>query len=351
MHHVGVLGVPEAWPFMAAFRQGMQDRGYSDGHNIRFTYRVSVATPDTYPALAAELVRLKVDVIVTANAEATRAAKAATATIPIVFLAGDPVAEGLVLSFAYPGGNLTGLSVAGEGMTAKQLELLKEMVPRATRVAILAEAFAARNHISLSESQAAADRLGLRLQILEARNAEEIDRAFAAAGTARVHAMHVYGEPLAFDNRARIVALAESRRLPAMYVTRDFVEAGGLMSFGPNSLDTWRRVAGHVDKILKGVRPTDLPVEQPLKYDLAINMRTARELGLTVPPSLLLRADKILKADQVRVLSTWSMLSVLNELGPRFERETGHQLAIQYERVGVLKRRIEGGAGGLTLPY
>jgi putative ABC transport system substrate-binding protein len=295
VYHIGVLGSPEAVPGMVSFRQGMQDRGYSDGRNIRYTYRVSDEEyPDRYPAFAAELVRLKVDVIVAVAQKSIHAAKAATATIPIVFMTGEPTAWGLASSLASPGGNLTGLSVAGEGMTAKQLELLKEMVPRATRVAILTEPYSTLNKPhDLRESEAAADRLGLRLLILEARNAEEIARAFAAAANARVHAMHVYGDDLGFRHRAQIIALAKSRRLPAMYLTPGFVRAGGLMSFGPNLLDAYRRMAGHVDKILKGARPGDLPVEQVLKYDLAINVRTARELRLPVPPSLLLRADHI----------------------------------------------------------
>jgi putative ABC transport system substrate-binding protein len=295
VHHVGMLGPPAESPLMAAFRQGMQDRGYSEVHNIRYTYRSPGANPDAdRAAMAIELVRLKVDVIVPYGALFTRAAMAATATVPIVFVTDEPVEHGFVSSLARPGGNLTGLSMTIPGFTEKQLQVLKEMVPRAKRMAILISPYP-RWEAYARESQAAADKLGVRLQVLEARTAEDIDRLFAAA-TAKntgVDAIHVHGTTLINLHRDRIVALAKTRRLPAMYLFPSSVTAGGLMSFGPDFFDLYRRLAGHVDRILKGARPADIPVEDPTKYILAINVRTARELGLTVPQSLLLRADRV----------------------------------------------------------
>ena len=297
MHHVGVLGLPAEAPSVAALRQGIQDRGYVEGRNIRFSYRGHViADPDSLPAMAYELVRLTVDVIVAIAPPAVYAAKAATATVPIVFSADDPVAHGFVSSLARPGGNLTGFTMVGPGFTEKQLQLLKEMVPRARRMAILVGPAEALERY-VRESQAAAHLLGVRLHVLEAHTAEDIDRAFAAATAKknRVDALHVHGMASVVRHQQRIVALAKSARLPAMYVSASWVRAGGLMSFGPDYVDLHRRMATPVDKILKGAKPADLPIEDPIKYVLAINLRTAKTLGLTIPPSLLQRADQVIE--------------------------------------------------------
>ena len=298
VHHIGVLGLPADNPLMAAFRQGLQDRGYSEDRHIRFTYRGDVRTDadGTLAAMAIELVRLNVDLIVAISPTAVRAAKAATATVPIVFSSDEPVAYGFVSSIARPGGNLTGFTMAGAGFTEKQLQLLKEMVPRAKRIAILVGP-APRMTDHVRDSQAAANRLGVRLQVLEARTAEDIDRLFAAATAknTRVDAIHVHGHASLGPHRARILALAKARRLPTMHFFPSWVTAGGLMSFGPDLVEMHRRMAEPVDKILKGARPADLPVEEPTKYVLTINLRTARELGLTVPPSLLQRADQVIE--------------------------------------------------------
>jgi putative ABC transport system substrate-binding protein len=306
VHHVGYIGWAAEHPVIAAFKQYMQDRGYPEGRNIRFTYRGPLSGRDanTIAAWVDELVRLKVDVLVTLDIPATRAAKAATATVPIVFLVPDAVemvASGLASSHARPGGNLTGFTIVVPGFTGKQLQLLKEMVPRAKRIGILVSHGSParlRNESDLRESQAAADGLGIRLQVFNARTVEDIDRFFASATAkaTRVDAIHVYGDSFLNRYLDRIVALAKTHRLPAMYFWPGMVrQSGGLMSFGPHWLDLHRRVAGVVDKILKGARPADIPVEEPTKHLLTINVRTARELGLTVPPSLLARADEVIE--------------------------------------------------------
>jgi putative ABC transport system substrate-binding protein len=295
VHHIGLLGTREG-PSTPAFRQGLRELGYVEGRNLVITYKWSEGKAERIPVLAAELVSLKVAVIVASGPQAALAAKAATTTIPIVFtVVGDPVRLGLVSSLARPGGNVTGFSsLVPEGFTGKQLELLKEMVPRATRVAILMNPTNPMHRAS-PETVAAAETMGMKLQILEARQPEEIERAFAAAAQGRAEAIHVGGDPMFSVHRARIVELAATHRFPAMYFSTETVRIGGLMSYGPNSSDLLRRTAGHVDKILKSAKPADLPVEQPTKYDLAINVKTAKALGLTVPQSILLRADQILE--------------------------------------------------------
>jgi putative ABC transport system substrate-binding protein len=295
VHHVGALGEREGDQRWVAFRQALRDLGYSEGRNLRITARWSERHRDRLPALAAELVRQKVDVIVTYFDPATHAAKAATTTIPIVFFAGYPVAAGLVPSLGRPGGNLTGFAGAEWGFTEKQMALLKELVPRATRLAGLLEPASLPDHYYLPEARAAADKLGLQLQLLKASTVEQIDRAFEAASHGRADAMHVYAAPLFSRSLARIATLAKSRRLPVMYINPEFVTAGGLISYAPDLRDVGARMAGTVDKILKGARPADLPVEQPTKYRLFINVTTARELGITVPPSLLLQADQLVE--------------------------------------------------------
>ena len=300
VYHVGLLGTREG-PTTPAFRQGLRELGYAEGRNIALTYRWSDGRAERFPALAAELVNLKVDVLVASGPPAALAAKAATAAIPIVFtFVGDPVGLGLVSSLARPGGNVTGFASLVEAgpFTQKQLELFKEMVPRATRVAVLrnpGNPMEALGPGSLAHTMAAADKLGLKIQILDARTPEEIDRAFETATQGRAEAIHVHGDVLFGLHRARIVALAATHRLPALYLTSENVLAGGLMSYGPNANDLLRRTAGHVDKILKGAKPADLPVEQPTKFDLFINLKTARALALPVPASLLLRSDHIVE--------------------------------------------------------
>lgn len=296
VHHVGLLGTREG-PNTPAFRQGLRDLGYVEGRNLVITYRWSEGKAERFPALAAELVNLKMNVVVASGPSAALAAKAATTTIPIVFtLVGDPVGLGLVSSLARPGGSVTGFSsLVPEGFTQKQLELLKEMVPKATRVAVLRDPGSPTSVQPLPQTMEAAEKLSFKVQILDARTPEEIDRAFAAATQGRAEAIHVHGNPVFFINRDRIVELAATSRLPAMYFSSEVVRAGGLMSYGPDLSDLLRRTAGHVDKILKGAKPADLPVEQPTKYDLAINMKTAKALGLTIPQSLLLRADQVIE--------------------------------------------------------
>ncbi len=293
---IGALGTREG-PTTPAFRQGLLELGYRDGRNIIITHRWSEGKAERFPALAAELVSLKVDVIVAAGPPAALAAKAATTTIPIVFtFVGDPVGLGLVSSLARPGGNITGFaSLVDPGpFTQKQLELLKEMVPKVTRLAVLRNPTNPMEQLRIEDpTTAVAAKLGLKIQVLDVRTPEEIDRAFAKAVQGGAEAIHVHGDSLFGLHRARIVALAATSRLPAMYLTSENVLAGGLMSYGPNAEDLLRRTAGHVDKILKGSRPADIPVEQPTKFDLFINRKTATELGLVVPRSLELRADRL----------------------------------------------------------
>lgn len=297
VYQVGVLGTREG-PSTPALRQGFRELGYVEGRNIVITYRWSEGNADRFPALAAELVNLKVDVIVASGPSAALAAKAATTAIPIVFtFVGDPVGLGLVASLPRPGGNVTGLSSLVESgpFTQKQLQLLKETVPRATRVAVLWNPTNPMESRTLPHTMAAAEKLGLTIQSLEASTPEEIDRAFHAAIQGRAGAIHVHGDPLFGLHRTRIVALAATHRLPAMYFSRESVLAGGLMSYGPNSDDLLRRSAWYADRILRGARPGDLPVEQPTKFDLFINVKTARELGVVVPPSIRLQADHVIE--------------------------------------------------------
>jgi putative ABC transport system substrate-binding protein len=282
-----------------AFFQGLRDLGYVEGKNLVIEYRDAEGKPDRFPRLAAELAALKVSVILAAGGTlGAMAAKQATSTIPIVFGAvGDPVSEGLVTSLARPGGNVTGLAVNSPELASKSLELLKQAVPGLTQVALLlkpdAMPPAARNE-RLKIWDAAAQALGMRLQVVEARGPEEFDRAFSDMARARPGAVTVVSTP-AFDNEPRrLVELAARHRLPAVYTFKVYVDAGGLMSYGPDISDLYRRAATYVDKILKGARPGDLPVEQPTKFELVINMKTAKALGLTIPPSLLARADQVI---------------------------------------------------------
>jgi len=281
---------------LAAFQQGLRELGYLEDKNIVIEHRYAGGKFDRLPDLAAELVRLKVDVLVATGAPASHAAKAATKTIPIVMTnAADPVGTGLVASLARPGGNVTGLSDFNAGVITKRLELLKEVVPTASRVAVLLNPANPTNPLQLKLIQAVAPALGVTLLPLEARGPEDIDRAFTAIRKERPGALIVIGDPMLGDHRRRIIELAVKSRLPASYGGRVSVDDGGLMSYGTNFGDLYRRAAVYVDKILKGTKPADLPVEQPTKFELVINLKTAKQIGVTIPPNVLARADRVIK--------------------------------------------------------
>jgi putative tryptophan/tyrosine transport system substrate-binding protein len=271
------------------FWRRMKELGYIEGKNVAAEYRFAEGAPERLPPLAAELVRLKVDVIVAPGSGAV-AAKNATKTIPIVVAYGDPVALGLVASLARPGGNVTGLSGLASELGGKQLELLKEAFPRVSRVAVL---WWKQN--ALEDMKGAARALGVTLQALELRAANDLEPALSAIMGERPHALIVVRNPFTVTHRTRIVDFAAKGRLPVMYGDREFSEAGGLMSYGVSVPDLWGRAAVYVDKIFKGAKPADLPIEQPTKFELVINLKTAKALGLTIPPSVLLRADQIIE--------------------------------------------------------
>ena len=283
-----------------AFLQGLRDLGYVEGRNLVIEWRDAEGKPERLPALAAELVALKVDVIMTeGGTRGVLAAKQATRTLPIVFpLVGDPIAEGLVTSLARPGGNVTGLSGVSPELVGKSLELLKQAVPGVSRVAFLLKPDAMPDRAKkdrLKAADVAARALGVRLQVVEARGPEDFDRAFSDMTRARAGALAVLGTPVFNNERRRLVDLAAKNRLPTVYSFRLYVEAGGLMSYGPDLPDLFRRSATYVDKILKGATPGDLPVEQPTKFELVINLRAAKALGLTIPQSVLARADHVVE--------------------------------------------------------
>src|SRR5574342_529155 len=288
---------PQGAALWEAFIKGLRDFGYVEGQNITIVHRSSDGRYERLPGLAADLVRLKVDVIVVPAPQNAVAAKEATRTIPIVMASsGDPVAEGLVASLARPGGNITGLTgVAGPEIAGKRLELLKEAVPKASRVAVLSNPTNPISAPALGETKAAARSLRLQLQMVEARGPDETERAFAAMGRERADALIVVNDGMLLAHRTRIAALAAQHRLPTMWGGREYVDAGGLMSYSASGRDHFRRAATYVDKILKGAKPGDLPVEQPTKFELVINLKTAKALGLTIPPSLLQRADQVIE--------------------------------------------------------
>jgi len=279
-----------------AFKQGLRELGYVEGHNIVIESRWGAGKYESLRGLAAELVRLKMDVIVTVAVPAIRAAKEATSTIPIVMaVVVNPVATGLVASFARPGGNITGLSVRTPELVGKQLGMLKEIVPKASRVAVLWNPENPGNLPQLRAAELAAQTLGMRLQSLEARSPREIDAAFAAMTEEAAGAVVVLGDVMFIDQRTRIAELAATRRLPAVYGQVEHVASGGLMAYAPSFRDNYRRAAVYVDKILKGAKPGDLPIEQAAKFTLVINLKTAKTLGLTIPPTLLLQADQVIE--------------------------------------------------------
>jgi ABC-type uncharacterized transport system substrate-binding protein len=282
-----------------AFLQGLRDLGYVEGRNLTIEYRNAQGKFERFPALAAELVTLKVDVIVAPGTPAALAAKQATRTLPIVVIAvGDPVTSGLVTSLARPGGNVTGSSTLGPDLVGKCLEQLKQAVPGVSRVAVLWHpgAFGKRTERDmLKGAEVAARSLGVRLQFVEARGPADFDRAFSEMTMARAGALTVLDSLMFFNERRRLVDLAAKNRLPAVYTSRDFVDAGGLMAYGANRADFFRRAATYVDRILKGAKPAELPVEQPTKFELVINLKTAKALGLMIPQTLLLRADQVIE--------------------------------------------------------
>jgi putative ABC transport system substrate-binding protein len=280
-----------------AFRQSLRELGWVEGQNIVIDHRYAEGRVDRLRDLAAELVRLNVDLIVSVGTPVVMAAKNATETIPIVMIAvRDPVGTGFIASLARPGGNVTGVSgYAGLQLVTKQLELLKEIVPKIRRVAILSNPSNAYHQLAITEVNVAARSLGVQLQVLEARGPNEFDGAFAAMAKERAGALLVLSDGIFSSNSTRLADLAATSRLPAAYAVRESVEAGGLMSYGPSFLDLYRRSAVYVDKILKGAKPADLPVEQPTKFELVINLKTAKALGLEVPPTLLARADEVIE--------------------------------------------------------
>ena len=279
-----------------AFQQGLRQLGYIEGKNIVIEWRYAEGNQDHLSALAAELVRLKVEAIVTTGATVTRAAKEVTVTTPIVMAQDtDPVANGFVVSLARPGGNITGLSTLQPEITGKRLELLKETVPKLARVAALGSSTTPGNAQTLKEVELAAEGFALKLQYLDVLDPKDIETAFRAASKGRAQAVLVFSGPLFNLHRPQIVELAAKSRLPAIYNSAEFVNAGGLMSYAASLTDLSRRAAVYVDKILKGRTPADLPVEQPIKFEFVVNLKTAKQIGLTIPPNVLARADWVIR--------------------------------------------------------
>jgi putative ABC transport system substrate-binding protein len=278
------------------FRDRLRELGYEEGRNIVIEYRWADGRYERFPALIAELVALKVDAIVTAGTPASVAVKNATTTIPLVMVAvGDPVATGLVASLARPGGNITGLTSMSVEMEGKRLELLREVSPKTSNIAVLWNAASPIQVIEEEEVRAAAQVLGMKLLSLGVRTREQIDEALAAIMRERPDALLVLADRLFLHHRTRLMDFAAQQRLPGVHAYRELVEAGGLMSYGPSYADMHRRAATYVDKILKGAKPADLPVERPIKFELVINLRAAKALGLTIPPSIILRADEVIE--------------------------------------------------------
>jgi ABC-type uncharacterized transport system substrate-binding protein len=296
---IGYLAADPQAPTREAFRQGLRDLGYVEGQTILIEWRYAEDKIDRFPELAGELVRLKVDVIVAANAAAVGALKQATTTIPIVVATygGDLVADGIAASFARPGGNITGVTPLDPELSGKQLELLKETLPKLSRLAVMWKPDDSGAPLRWQETQTAATTFGIQLLSLEVRTSGELDKIIESATRGRVDALLVLRSPLFYflRNRKSIVTLAEKSRLPGMYPSSEFVEAGGLMSYAASNDAQYRRTATFVDKILKGTKPADLPIEAPTKFELVINLKTAKQIGLTIPPNVLARADKVIK--------------------------------------------------------
>ena len=293
---IGAATSAAATRFVAAFLDGMRELGWIEGENLVVEYRWAEANLERLPELIADLLRLRVDVIVVIGTPAAQAAKRASSEIPIVFgMVGDPVASGIIVSFARPGGNATGWSYNLPEITGKQLALIKEVAPGASRVAVLWNPGSGGDRLGFSQARAAAQALRLGIQSVEIRGSGDLDAALSAVTVGRPDALFVFSDAVAAVNRQRIVAFAGQQRLIAVYQGREFVENGGLISYAPNVEHQWQRAAVYVDKILKGAKPADLPVEQPTKFELVINLKTAKALGLTIPQSLLLRADEVIQ--------------------------------------------------------
>ncbi len=293
---IGYMRFIEVPVYDAAFRKGLSEQGYVEGQNIHVEYRFAGGSMERLTEIAAELVGLKVDLIVAGSTQSIDAARRATQTIPIVFpVTFDPVESGFVASLARPGGNLTGLSTVNPDAAAKRVELIKEVMPRIARLAVLRNPTNSGSRFPLKETEAGAKRLHIRLQILEARNANDLESAIQAASKEHADALIVLADALFFAQRRRLGELGIQSRLPAMFDDAQSVEAGGLMSYAANLSDMYRRAATYVDKILKGAKPADLPIEQPKKFELVINLKAAKEIGLTIPPNVLTRADRVIK--------------------------------------------------------
>ena len=297
LHRLGILqpGAPPE-PLVDAIRQRMQELGYSEGRNIAFEYRWAEGKLDRLTELAMELVGLKVDVITTLSTPAAIAARKATTTIPIVFAGvGDPVGSGVVPSLSHPGGNITGISLLATELSGKRLELLEEIVPNASRVAMLWNDTNPGMVLRAHEAQNAAAKLGVTLQSIGVHDLISFDSAFAAIESGQFNALLTLVDPFTREHRQRIVDFAAQRRLPAIYESREFVDAGGLVSYGPSLAVLERRAADYVDMIFKGKNPADLPVEQPTRFEMVIDMKTAKTLGLTIPQSVTMRADEMIE--------------------------------------------------------
>ena len=295
VYRIGVLGNENAPPW-EGFRQGLRELGYVDSRNVTMEWRWSEGKTDRLPALAIELVGLRVDIIVASGTQAVRAAKQATSTIPIVMAVSSyPERIGLVASLARPGGNVTGLSNVAPELSGKKLELLKEIAPKASRLAVLWNRASPVEPLGLQALRAAAPAAGMEILSVEVSTADDYPAAFASVASRRAHALMAHGNPVNFKNRQLIADFALRSRLPSIYEERLFVEAGGLMSYAPSFTDLFRRAATYVDKILKGAKPADLPVEQPTRFELVINLKTAKTLGLTIPPLVLFRADQVIE--------------------------------------------------------
>ena len=296
---IGVLlaGTPASFALRArAFREGLQDLGHIEGKTVTIEWRWGQDRVERLPELAAELVGLDVDAIVTGGTPAAKALKNATRTIPIIMaIIGDPVAAGLVDSLARPGSNATGFSILAPDLSGKRLQLLTEIIPRTTAVAVISHVANPQSQIELKELQVAARTLHLQLSSIQVSDEISLEIAFEKLSKESIQALIVLTDAILYSQRGRIVALAAANRLPAMYFFREFVQLGGLMSYAPSDTDLFRRAAGYVDRVLKGTKPGDLPVEQPIKFELVINLKTAKALGLEIPPMLLARADEVIE--------------------------------------------------------
>jgi len=296
VHRVGILFIGgKEQPHLPSFKQGLRELGYLEGKDIVLVYRYAEGSQEKLSDLAAELVRDQVDIIVTTAAVSARAARRITRTVPIVMTTGNPLESGLAESLAKPGGNVTGLTVMASDMSVKRLELLKESFPKRNRVAALWSPIEPEVVLGIKETTEAAKALSLHLHALELKSANDIERAFEALIKARDNALVVILSPLVTLNSKRIVDLALKNRIPGIYPTRQFAEEGGLMAYGPLIADLYRRAAAYVDKIIKGRSPGELPIEQPMKFDFIVNLRSAKRLGVTVPPNVVVRADSVIR--------------------------------------------------------